>query len=228
MVSPERTTHPSDTRAIHRFFFPNPASFGADDSVVIEVEKTEFRLHQPTLQKKSAYFAALFARSGGWAYLDDETDERSRPVYWVRGPVHRVAETTADDFATLLIVIEEPMCVPTSVGEIAVAYCTFCVAFDRRTVLGNTQMRYHRCPSWLVFSALRMHFLLKQNVNGRSVSWSVCGRRSWIPSQRTQSHMRLPRLSSLAPTICAVSKSAQVTSYYECRRSSKSSSSLLW
>jgi hypothetical protein len=100
--------HKSDTP----FFFPNPAFYGADDSVVIEVEKTEFRLHQSTLQKKSAYFAALFARSGGWAYLDDETDEQSRPVYWVRGPVHRVAETTADDFATLLIVIEEPIASP--------------------------------------------------------------------------------------------------------------------
>lgn len=92
---------------------PHPDFWHPDGSVVVQVENTKFRLHQSTLQKHSAYFATLFRgseknRRGGRSYLEVEVDERNPNVHI---PVYRVAETTADDFATLLMVIEEPMCV---------------------------------------------------------------------------------------------------------------------
>ena len=91
----------------------HPDFWHPDGSVIIQVEETKFRLHQSTLQKHSAYFATTFLekrgnRHGGRAYLEVEVDERSPNGHL---PVYRVAETTADDFATLLTVIEEPMCV---------------------------------------------------------------------------------------------------------------------
>jgi hypothetical protein len=92
----------------------HPDFWHPDGSVIIQVEKTKFRLHQSTLQKFSAYFAAMFRgkgshRRGGRAYLEVEIDERSPNGHHL--PVYRVAETTADDFAALLTVIEESMCV---------------------------------------------------------------------------------------------------------------------
>ena len=96
--------HKSDaTRSHPDFWYP-------DGSVIIEVENTKFRLHQTILQKKSAYFAAAFARDGGRAYLEVEVDAQSPNGY--RLPVYSVVETTADDFAMLLTAIEDPMCVP--------------------------------------------------------------------------------------------------------------------
>lgn len=91
----------------------HPDFWHPDGSVIVQVEKTKFRLHQSTLQKHSAYFAATFQgkggnRHGGRTYLEVEVDERNPNGHI---PVYRVAETTADDFATLLSVIEEPMCV---------------------------------------------------------------------------------------------------------------------
>jgi hypothetical protein len=61
------------------------------------------------LQKKSAYFAAAFAKDGGRTYLKVEIDARSTSGHHL--PVYRVAETTAYDFAALLAVVEDPMCV---------------------------------------------------------------------------------------------------------------------
>ncbi|KAI0266015.1 hypothetical protein BGY98DRAFT_1032315 [Russula aff. rugulosa BPL654] len=76
------------------------------------------------LKKKSAYFAAAFARDGGRAYLEVGVDAQSLngdrlPVYNIRLPAYRVVETTADDFAMLLTVIEDPMWVP-NVGQMPV------------------------------------------------------------------------------------------------------------
>jgi hypothetical protein len=97
---------------------PHPDFWHPDGSVIIEVEKTKFRLHQSTLQKHSAYFAAMFhqgenLKGGGGGnrrrYLEVEVDERSPNGGHL--PVYRVPETTADDFASLLSLIEEPMCV---------------------------------------------------------------------------------------------------------------------
>jgi hypothetical protein len=95
---------------------PHPDFWHPDGSVIIEVEKTKFRLHQSTLQKHSAYFAAMFhqgenLKGGGGGnrrrYLEVEVDERSPNGGHL--PVYRVPETTADDFASLLSLIEEPM-----------------------------------------------------------------------------------------------------------------------
>ncbi|KAI9440079.1 hypothetical protein H4582DRAFT_1812363, partial [Lactarius indigo] len=82
-----------------------------DGSVVVEAENTKFKLHQSMLKKNSAYFASLFQKKGmpsqgGRAYLEVEADERSPNAHI---PVYRISETTADDFAALLTVIEEPM-----------------------------------------------------------------------------------------------------------------------
>ncbi len=44
----------------------------------------------------------------GCAYLEIEIDEQSPNAHI---PVYRGSETAADDFASLLTVIEEPMCV---------------------------------------------------------------------------------------------------------------------
>jgi BTB/POZ domain-containing protein len=63
-----------------------------DGSVIIQVEKSQFKLHQSTLQKYSECFAATFR---------DEPSPDSLPVYRVTG-----TDTTADDFAALLTVIE--------------------------------------------------------------------------------------------------------------------------
>ena len=92
----------------------HPDFWYIDGSVIIQVEQTKFKLHQTTLQKHSAYFAAAFRKKGsqkrgGRTYLEVEIDERSPNGHHL--PVYRVTETTADDFATLLTVIEEPMCV---------------------------------------------------------------------------------------------------------------------
>lgn len=90
----------------------HPDFWHPDGSVIVQVEKTKFRLHQSTLQKHSTYFAAAFLEKGGGggrAYLEVEVDERNPNGPHL--PVYRVAETTANDFATLLGLIEEPMCV---------------------------------------------------------------------------------------------------------------------
>lgn len=217
---------------------PHPDFWHPDGSVIIQIERTKFRLHQSMLKRDSAYFATVFQKGshkhGGRAYLEVEVDERSPNGHHL--PVYRIAETTANDFATLLSVMEGNWCVlyyrcfsfspaPRLLGKIAIAYCTFfaCVLIN---ILGNTQMIPHQCLSWLVFSVQRALLLLKCNVNGRSVSSSECGLRRWILSQWTQSHMQLSHLRSHAPAVCVVSRSAQVTSYYGCRRSGKPSSQL--
>lgn len=88
---------------------PHPDFWHPDGSVIVQVEKTKFRLHQSTLQKHSAYFAAMFLekKGGNRRYLEVEVDERSPNGGHL--PVYRVSETTADDFASLLSLIEEPM-----------------------------------------------------------------------------------------------------------------------
>jgi len=96
----------SDSGAMRR----HPDFWLFDGSVIIQIEKTEFRLHQSTLQKYSEYFAAAFReKAGGYkrdgrAYVEVEVDERSPSSHHL--PVYRVTETTADDFAALLTVIE--------------------------------------------------------------------------------------------------------------------------
>jgi len=80
---------------------PHPDFWHPDGSVIVEVGKTGFKLHQSTLQKHSAYFADAFRKKGGGHQGGNRTQL----------PVYRVDETTAEDFASLLTVIEEPMCV---------------------------------------------------------------------------------------------------------------------
>jgi hypothetical protein len=109
--TPEPEPNADSSGAEARF---HPDFWHPDGSVIIQVEKTKFRLHQSMLEKKSAYFAAAFGekgshRRGGRAYLEVEIDERSPNGHHL--PVYRVSETTADDFATLLTVIEESTCV---------------------------------------------------------------------------------------------------------------------
>ena len=161
---------PEDSPGAH------PNFWLSDGSVIIQVEKTKFRLHRTMLKSKSAYFAATFEdkgshKRGGRAYLEVEIDERSPNGHHL--PVYRVTETTADDFATLLTMIDESTCVlyymrPRPSSKIAIAYRTFCVRLI--DILGNTHMRYHRCLSWLVFSAPRALFPLKSSVNGQYLS----------------------------------------------------------
>jgi len=96
---------------------PNPDSGGParshpdfwypDGSVIIQVEKTRFRLHQSKLKKFSAYFAAVFPEEGHTRGGRVKVDEGRSNGHHL--PVYRVAETTADDFATLLTVIDESM-----------------------------------------------------------------------------------------------------------------------
>lgn len=86
---------------------PHPDFWYPDGSVIIQVEKTKFKLHQSTLQRFSAYFAATFGKKGnhkrgGRVYLEVERGPNGHHL-----PVYRVTETTADDFAMLLTVIEE-------------------------------------------------------------------------------------------------------------------------
>jgi hypothetical protein len=80
---------------------PHPDFWHPDGSVIIEVGRTQFKLHQSTLQRHSTYFADAFREKEG------QPSGRSR----TRLPVYRVDETTAEDFASLLTIIEEPMCV---------------------------------------------------------------------------------------------------------------------
>ena len=77
---------------------PHPDFWYPDGSVIIEVGKTRFCLHRSTLQKNSTYFADAFQEKGG-----HQSGKRTQL------PVYRVDETTAEDFASLLTVIEEPM-----------------------------------------------------------------------------------------------------------------------
>jgi len=81
---------------------PHPDFWHPDGSVIVEVRNTRFKLHQSTLQKHSAYFADAFREKEGH-------QSRNRTPL----PVYRADETRAraDDFASLLTVIEEPMCV---------------------------------------------------------------------------------------------------------------------
>jgi hypothetical protein len=96
----------------------HPDFWYPDGSVIIQVKRTQFRLHQSMLQKQSALFAAAFEETRNlYPELEVRVDERSLkghdlPVYNLDG----IDEMTADDFATLLTVIEEPMCVAASVG----------------------------------------------------------------------------------------------------------------
>ncbi|KAI0262488.1 hypothetical protein BGY98DRAFT_1049955 [Russula aff. rugulosa BPL654] len=97
--------HKTDvTRSHPDFWYP-------DGSVIIQVKSTQFRLHQSMLQKQSALFAAAFEETRNlYPELEVRVDERSLkghdlPVY----NLDDIGEMTADDFATLLTVIEEPM-----------------------------------------------------------------------------------------------------------------------
>jgi hypothetical protein len=88
---------------------PHPEFWHPDGSVIIRVEKIEFRLHQSILQKQSAEFADVFEELrnltlSGDTFFQVEIDGHHLPVM-------EMFETTADDFAMLLTVIEEPMCV---------------------------------------------------------------------------------------------------------------------
>jgi hypothetical protein len=85
---------------------PHPDFWHPDGSVIVEIEKTRFRLHQSTLQKHSAYFADAFSREKGGGHQGRGWVPNREPL-----PIYRVAETTAEDFTSLLTVIEEPMCV---------------------------------------------------------------------------------------------------------------------
>ncbi|KAI0262491.1 hypothetical protein BGY98DRAFT_717085 [Russula aff. rugulosa BPL654] len=99
--------HKSDTP----FFFPIQL-------LLVPMILSSSKSRRPSLDyisrrsKKNRHTLLLCSRGAVDGRTRRRNDERSRPVYWVRGPVHRVAETTADDFATLLTVIEEPMWVP--------------------------------------------------------------------------------------------------------------------
>ena len=140
--SPDHEPNPRSSDAAAR---PHPDFWYPDGSVIIQVEKTKFKLHLSTLQKNSGYFAAAFGKKGshnrgGRTYLEVEVDERSPNGHHL--PVYRVGETTADDFATLLTMVEGPtMCVlyyrcffslaPRPSGEIAIAYFTYCMCIRK-------------------------------------------------------------------------------------------------
>jgi len=83
----------------------HPDFWHPDGSVIVEVGKTKFKLHQSTLQKNSTYFADAFREWEGGRRPDVRGPKRSNL------PVYRVTETMAEDFTSLLTVIEEPMCV---------------------------------------------------------------------------------------------------------------------
>ena len=110
--SPDHEPNPDSSGAGAR---PHPDFWYPDGSVIIQVEKTKFKLHLSMLQKHSGYFADALGKKGshkrgGRTYLEVEVDERSPNGHHL--PVYRVGETTADDFATLLTMVEGPtMCV---------------------------------------------------------------------------------------------------------------------
>lgn len=87
----------------------HPDFWHPDGSVIVEVGKTKFKLHQSTLQKNSTYFADAFREREGGPRGDVRGPKGNNNL-----PVHHVRETTAEDFASLLTVIEEPMCVSLS------------------------------------------------------------------------------------------------------------------
>lgn len=87
-----------------------------DGSIIIHIEETEFRLHQSILQKQSTALAADFEdireqKRSGNPYPEVEIDGQYLPVLGLDDD-----GITAADFATLMTVVEEPMCVATSVG----------------------------------------------------------------------------------------------------------------
>jgi hypothetical protein len=90
----------------------HPDFWHPDGSVIVEVGKTKFKLHQSTLQKNSTYFADAFREMEG-----------GRRPKGSSLPVYRVIETTAEDFTSLLTVIEEPMYVSLSLSQHVLGRC---------------------------------------------------------------------------------------------------------
>ncbi|KAI0262490.1 hypothetical protein BGY98DRAFT_1049958 [Russula aff. rugulosa BPL654] len=96
---------------------------GAGCQVVAAVHKRKVTENDDA-QKKIGILCCCFRKDGGRAYLEVGVDAQSLngdrlPVYNIRLPAYRVVETTADDFAMLLTVIEDPMWVP-NVGQMPV------------------------------------------------------------------------------------------------------------
>lgn len=74
---------------------PLPDFWYSDDSVILEVGNTKFKLYRSILQNQSACFTSLFQKEAAYLEVEKEIPNLTIPVY-------RVNETTANDFATLL------------------------------------------------------------------------------------------------------------------------------
>ena len=171
----------------------------------------------PAPEKKGSH------KRGGRVYLEVNIDEQSPNGHHV--PVYHVAETMASDSATLPTVLEGSTCVlciigegeggflpaPPPSGEIAIAYCTFLRAFDRRT-----RKYADEIPMPVLAGILRA---------GRSLS---SFKREWPATLNTLTADPIPHAAvALARArTCGLRGVEKRASYYGCRRSGKPSSQL--
>ena len=51
---------------------PHPDFWYSDDSVILEVGNTKFKLYRPILQNQSAYFSSLFQKEATYLEVDKE------------------------------------------------------------------------------------------------------------------------------------------------------------
>ena len=107
----------------------HPTFWYFDGSVIIEVENTKFKLHQSMLEKRSAYFASLFQVSPK-VELDEQRSNAHIPAY-------RISDTTVNDFAALLTLIEEPM-------YVSAFFFSFLTANGLLTSVRNVMQEVHR------------------------------------------------------------------------------------
>jgi len=200
---------------------PHPDFWHPDGSVIVEVGKTRFKLHQSTLQKHSAYFADAFRGKGG-----HQGGNRTQL------PVYRVDETTAEDFASLLTVIEEPMCVCVSGSFLTISgYCSITQFTDGFLPcgivesLGSTERSRPRCLCWLASFAPRAPSLSTRNANGPNACSDAPGPRRSTFSRPTRCRTRPRRWLSRAATVCWACRRGPVTSCCGYRRSDRGSPS---
>ena len=104
---------------------PLPDFWYSDDSVILEVGNTKFKLYRPILQYQSAYFSSLFQEEA--AYLEVEKAVPNLTI-----PVYRVSETTADNFATAGLDRRTHVCICVSLDyrqlEWIAYFCAWCNA----------------------------------------------------------------------------------------------------
>jgi hypothetical protein len=97
-----QSTKPPKSETPAAMSMPHPDFWYSDGSVILEVGNTKFKLHRTVLQRHSAYFFSLFQKEATYFEVEKGIPNATIPVY-------RVSETTADDFATLLDLTENPM-----------------------------------------------------------------------------------------------------------------------